>query len=53
MDSVVTMGDYILFLDQGKKAWEGTSEDVFHTEVKALKDFLFASKLMQMVGEKH
>lgn len=53
MDSVVTLGDYILFLDQGKKAWEGTSADVFHAEVKVLKDFLFASKLMQLVREKH
>ena len=52
MDSVVMMGDYILFLDQGKKAWEGTSADVFRTELKALKDFLFASKLMQLVRER-
>ena len=48
MNSVVSMGDYILFLDQGQKAWEGTSADIFHIEVKALRDFLFASKLMQM-----
>ncbi|MEM7055922.1 MAG: ATP-binding cassette domain-containing protein [Bacteroidota bacterium] len=53
MDSVVTMGDYILFLDQGTKAWEGTSENVFHAEVAALKDFIFASKLMQLIGKKH
>lgn len=53
MDSVVTLGDYILFLDQGKKVWEGTSADVFHAEVKVLRDFLFASKLMQLVREKH
>jgi phospholipid/cholesterol/gamma-HCH transport system ATP-binding protein len=53
MDSVVTMGDYIIFLDQGKKAWEGNSEDIFHTGVQALEDFLFASKLMKLVKEKH
>lgn len=53
MDSVVTMGDYILFLDQGKKVWEGTSENVFHAEVTALKDFIFASRLMQLIGKKH
>ena len=52
MDSVVMIGDYILFLDQGKKAWEGTSSDVFRTDLKALKDFLFASKLMQLVRER-
>lgn len=53
MDSLLTLGDYILFLKEGKKAWEGTSEDVFYADVKALKDFLFASKLMRLVREKH
>ena len=49
LNSVVSMGDYILFLNQGKKAWEGTSADIFHVELDALRDFLFASKLMQMI----
>ena len=49
LNSVVSIGDHILFLHQGKKAWEGTSADIFHVEVAALKEFLFASKLMQMV----
>ncbi len=48
MNSIVSMGDYILFLEQGRKAWEGTSADVFHVDVAVLKDFLFASKLMRM-----
>ena len=48
MNSIVSMGDYILFLEQGKKAWEGTSADIFHVDVAVLKDFLFASKLMRM-----
>lgn len=48
MNSIVSMGDYILFLEQGRKAWEGTSADVFHVDVAVLRDFLFASKLMRM-----
>lgn len=48
MNSIVSMGDQILFLDQGKKAWEGTSADIFQVKEKALEDFLFASKLMRM-----
>jgi phospholipid/cholesterol/gamma-HCH transport system ATP-binding protein len=48
MNSIVSMGDYILFLEQGKKAWEGTSADIFHVDVAVLKDFIFASKLMRM-----
>jgi phospholipid/cholesterol/gamma-HCH transport system ATP-binding protein len=49
MNSIVSMGDYILFLEQGRKAWEGTSADVFHVDVAVLKDFIFSSKLMRMV----
>ena len=48
MNSIVSMGDQILFLDQGKKAWEGTSADIFQVKEKTLEDFLFASKLMRM-----
>jgi len=48
LNSIVSIGDSILFLEQGKKAWEGASSEVFHVEEKVLKDFLFASKLMQM-----
>ena len=48
MNSVVSIGDYIMFLDQGKKAWEGTSSDILRVEGGALKDFIFASKLMRM-----
>ncbi|XWN34646.1 MAG: ATP-binding cassette domain-containing protein [Roseivirga sp.] len=52
MNSVVGIGDYIMFLDQGKKAWEGTSSEIFHVEEGALKEFLFASKLMQLAKHK-
>ena len=48
MNSIVSMGDHILFLDQGKKAWEGTSADIFQVKEKTLEDFFFASKLMRM-----
>ena len=52
LNSVVSIGDHILFLEQGEKVWEGASADIFQVEVKALQDFLFASKLMRMVKEK-
>ncbi len=48
MNSIVSIGDSILFLEQGKKVWEGTSSDIFHADVAALQDFIFASKLMGM-----
>ena len=48
MNSVVSMGDHILFMDLGIKFWEGNSNDIFRTTVPALQEFLFASKLMRM-----
>ena len=46
----MSIGDYILFIDQGKKVWEGTSDDVFDVDVKLLQDFLYAgSRLMRRV----
>ncbi|MEN0016299.1 MAG: ATP-binding cassette domain-containing protein [Bacteroidota bacterium] len=51
MDSVVTMGDSILFLDQGRKAWEGNSTSVLQADVEALQDFLLSSKLIQLVKQ--
>ena len=48
MNSVVSMGDHILFLDQGKKVWEGASKNLFHSNSTSLNQFLFANKLMKM-----
>jgi phospholipid/cholesterol/gamma-HCH transport system ATP-binding protein len=45
MNSVIEIGDKIVFLFQGKKEWEGTAEDILKTDHKELNDFIFASKL--------
>lgn len=45
MNSVMEMGDKVIFIYQGKKSWEGTSEEIFHTDNKYLNDFVFASPL--------
>ena len=50
LNTIVSAGDHILFLDQGRNAWEGTSEDIFQVDTAAVRDFLFASKLMQMAS---
>lgn len=51
MNSVMGIGDYILFLYQGKKYWEGSNQDMLQSENKELKDFVFASPLMQAARE--
>ena len=47
MNSVMSIGDYVLFMFQGKKLWEGTKGDIVGTNVKELRDFMFANSLME------
>lgn len=52
MNSVMGIGDNIIFLYQGKKWWEGSNKEIAHTDNKELNDFVFASKFMQAAKEK-
>lgn len=47
MNSVMGIGENIIFLHQGKKWWEGSKEHIAETDNKELNDFVFASKFMQ------
>lgn len=47
MNSVMGIGDYILFLHQGKKFWEGSNKEIAHTDIEELNDFVFASRFMK------
>ena len=51
MNSVMEIGDSILFLKDGIKAWEGSKELVFKTENEAINDFVYSSNLMKKVKE--
>jgi phospholipid/cholesterol/gamma-HCH transport system ATP-binding protein len=45
MNSVIEIGDKIVFLFEGKKEWEGTAEEILRSNHAELNDFIFASKL--------
>jgi phospholipid/cholesterol/gamma-HCH transport system ATP-binding protein len=47
MNSVMGIGDYILFLYQGQKWWEGSNKEIAHTDVQELNQFVFASPFMK------
>lgn len=51
MNSVLEMGDKIVYLHQGSKWWEGTVQDILRTDNKELNDFIFASKLAKSVKQ--
>ncbi|HAL81012.1 MAG TPA: ABC transporter ATP-binding protein [Mucilaginibacter sp.] len=46
MNSVMGIGDNIIFLHNGQKWWEGTNKEIAHTDNKELNSFVFASKFM-------
>lgn len=52
MNSVMGIGDHILFLHNGEKWWEGTNHEIAHTDNKPLNDFVFASKFMRAARAK-
>jgi phospholipid/cholesterol/gamma-HCH transport system ATP-binding protein len=49
MNSVMEIGDYVMFMHKGHKLWEGNNESIFNSGVKELEDFIFANKLMRAV----
>lgn len=51
MNSVINIGDNIIFIKEGIKEWQGTKEEVITSNNKALNDFIFASDLFRKVKE--
>lgn len=52
MNSVMGIGEHVLFLHQGKKWWEGSSKEITSTDNQELNDFVFATKLMETLLKK-
>mgnify|MGYP003306157015 CR=1 FL=1 len=51
MNSVMNIGDNILFLADGKLCWEGNKSEILNTDNKTLNDFLFSSEILRQVKE--
>ena len=49
MNSVMGIGDSIIYIYQGHKEWEGTKDEVFSATNQRLNDFIFASDLLKKV----
>ena len=49
MNSVMEIGENIIFINKGEKAWQGSKEDIFHVDNEDLNDFVFASNLYKKV----
>jgi phospholipid/cholesterol/gamma-HCH transport system ATP-binding protein len=51
MNSVMEIGDYILYLHKGEKQWEGSNKDIIYSKNKLLNSFIFASEFLQDAKE--
>jgi phospholipid/cholesterol/gamma-HCH transport system ATP-binding protein len=49
MNSVMQIGQHVMFLNQGKKWWEGSNKDIFKTTNKELLDFVYASEFLKQL----
>ena len=52
MNSVMQIGENIVFIHQGVIWWEGNKEELIHSDNKELNDFVFASELFKRLKNK-
>ncbi|OEK07914.1 ABC transporter ATP-binding protein [Flavivirga aquatica] len=51
MNSVMEIGEKIVFLKDGLKAWEGSNKTIFKTDNEVVTDFVYSSNLFKKVRE--
>ena len=51
MNSVMGIGEKIIYIYQGTKEWEGTKDDIFTSTNEQLNNFIFASDLLRKVKD--
>ena len=51
MNSVMGIGDHIIFLAGGRKSWEGTKDNILYSNNEVLNEFLFSSDLLRKVRD--
>ena len=49
MNSVMEIGEKIIFLVNGEKKWNGSNKDIFSTNNKSITDFVYSSELLKKV----
>lgn len=49
MNSVMEIGEKIVFISDGEKCWEGSKNDILHSDCETLNDFVFANSLAKQL----
>jgi phospholipid/cholesterol/gamma-HCH transport system ATP-binding protein len=52
MNSVMEIGEKVIFINDGIKCWEGNNKDILQSDCKALNNFVFANNLAKLLKEK-
>jgi phospholipid/cholesterol/gamma-HCH transport system ATP-binding protein len=52
MNSVIEIGESVLFISKGEKEWVGTKNEILNSGNKKLEDFIFANKLYAQMKKK-
>lgn len=53
MNSVMEIGENIVFINKGEKAWQGNKDEIYDTGCKPLEDLIFASELYKKIKHAH
>ena len=51
MNSVMEIGDYIIYMYEGRKLWEGSKDEILDTTIPELKKFIYSNKLVQALRD--
>jgi phospholipid/cholesterol/gamma-HCH transport system ATP-binding protein len=49
MNSVMEIGEKVMFIHEGRKGWEGTREEILDADDRNLNDFVFASNFAKKI----
>jgi phospholipid/cholesterol/gamma-HCH transport system ATP-binding protein len=52
MNSVLEIGDHIIFINEGKNWWQGDNNQIMRTDNKEVVEFVYASGFMRNLREK-
>lgn len=53
MNSIMEIGDNIIFIEKGEKKWQGNKDNIFNSDNESLNSFVFASDLFKKVKAVH
>lgn len=51
MNSVMEIGDNILFISEGEMCWKGNRKEILHSDNQKLQEFVFANKQYQRIRD--